>query len=161
MKFLLYLPFIVVFVGCTSKLDKPENLPMLLDNSVNPNLKISIEAFVEQPVNRLYLDSNCVKTSTGSAFDFSFTKDSSYLKFRNDKLEQALIKSKGQFLNYGIEIGQSYQDVFEIFSRLQESDVNPYIHLKDDKIEFSCCVEGNPIWVFNFENDQLKTVIFN
>ena len=161
MKFLLYLPFIVVFVGCTSKLDKPENLPMLLDNSVNPNLKISIEAFVEQPVNRLYLDSNCVKTNTESAFDFSYALDSSYLKFRNDKLEQALINSKGQFLNYGIEVGQSYQDVVATFSKLQESAMSPYIYLKDDKIEFSCCEEGSPIWIFNFENDRLKTVYFN
>lgn len=73
MKHFVLLLLILFLVACTSKLDKPENEPALLDNSVNVNLKIGIEAFIEKPENRNYLDSSCVKSNQGNYFNFTYS----------------------------------------------------------------------------------------
>lgn len=160
MKYFVLLLSILFFAACTSKLDKPENEPFLLDNSVNLNLRIGVEAFIENPENRLYLDSNCVKSNQDNYFNFIYSKDSSYIEFRNDKVYEAVIKSKGQFLNYGIEIGQNRADFEATFLRLFNRPKRPYMALTKNKIELSCCEVGQSVWVFNFENNRLKSVFF-
>ena len=92
MKYFVLLLSILFLVNCTSKLDKSENEPLMLDNSVNLNLKISVEAFIEKPENRPYLDSNCVKSNQDNHFNFFYSKDSSYIEFRDDKVYEAMLK---------------------------------------------------------------------
>ncbi len=160
MKHFVLLLLILFLVACTSKLDKPENEPALLDNSVNVNLKIGIEAFIEKPENRNYLDSSCVKSNQGNYFNFTYSKDSSYIEFRNDKVHEAVIKSKGQFLNYGIEIGQERMEFEAIFLRLFNRRRYPYMSLTKNRIELGCCEVGQSVWIFNFENQRLKSIFF-
>ncbi|MFK7946064.1 MAG: hypothetical protein AB8G11_00625 [Saprospiraceae bacterium] len=157
--FVLLLP-VLLLISCTSKLDKPENEPLMLDNAINPNLKISVEAFIENPENRTYLDANCIKSNEDSDFDFTYSKDSSYIEFRNDNVSEVVIKSKGQFLNYGIEIGQKRQDFETIFLRLFNNEKRPYMSLSKDKIELSCCQVGESVWIFNFKDNRLKSIYF-
>lgn len=160
MKYIVLLLSILFFMNCTSELDKPENQPLMLDNTVNPNLKINVDVFLESPTNKTYLDSNCIKSNENNYFDYIYSKDSSYVEFRNGKVHVTAIKSKGQFLNYGIEIGQKRQDFEAIFLRLYDNRKKPYIALKKDKIELSCCELGVAVWTFNFENNRLKSIYF-
>lgn len=160
MKYFTLLFSILFFVNCTSKLDKPENEPLMLDNAINPNLKISIEAFIENPTNRSYLDSNSIKSDDYNSLNYTYSKDSSYIQFRNAKVYEAIIKSEGQFLNYGIEIGQKRQDFENIFSQLFDRPKKPYMSLRNNKIEFGCCQVGESVWSFNFENNRLKSIYY-
>ena len=161
MKYFVLLISVLLFTNCTSKLDKPENEPLMLDNSKNTNLKINIDAFIEKSTNRIFLEANCTKSNQGNYLDFVYSKDSSYIEFKNDVVHSAEIKSKGKFLNYGIEIGQNRQDFENIFLRLFDNPKRPYMDLKKDKIELGCCEAGVSVWVFNFENNLLKSIYFS
>lgn len=158
MKNLLLFSVSLLFFACTSKLDKPELEPLLLDNSINPNLKISVAAFLEQPINRSFLDSSCIRSNKDNPYNFSYSKDSSFFEFQNDKLYNAVIKTKGQFLNYGIEIGQTRAAFRAIFHQLHNSSEQFYVSNKKDRIEISTKSSSYSTWVFHFENDLIKHI---
>lgn len=160
MKYFILLICCLFFMNCSSKLDQPENEVLLLDNSVNKNLKISVEAFIENPMNRSYLDSSCFKTKQDNDLNFIYSKDSTFITFRDDKVYRAIIQSKGNFLNYGIEIGQSREKFTAIFTQLFNREGKPYMYIKKDKVEIGCCESGSAVWSFNFEKNKLKSISF-
>ena len=82
MKYLIPMLCLIAFANCTSKLDKPEHQSLLLSMEENPNLRLSIAAFLENPTNNDYLEKHCNKVKQGSASHFIYAKDSSFLHLK-------------------------------------------------------------------------------
>ncbi len=160
MKYFFSILCLLAFANCHSKLDNPTNLPLMLDTKTNANLKISIEAFLENPVNKSFLKSECYEINQGGSFHFIYSKDSSFVHLKDDIVIETNILSKGEFLNYGIEIGQTKSDFIAHFVPFVNRTKAPYVAIQANKIEFGCCEMGKSVWTFYFNNEILKKVEF-
>ena len=160
MKYIISILSICFFVNCNSRLDKPENLPMMIDETINPNLKIAVEAFMNNPLNKEYLEKNCQKISQNRKNEWLYAKDSSFIQVHYDFPKEIHIKSVGDFLNYGIKIGQTRKEFEAIFDTFVNKEHTPYIYKQKDKIEFSETKIGEAVWTFYFENYILKSIDF-
>jgi hypothetical protein len=160
MKYFILIVSMFLFFNCHSRLDKPENLPMMIDETVNPNLKISVETFMNNPLNKEYLEKNCRKINQNRKNEWLYAKDSSFIQVYYDVAKEIHIKSVGDFLNYGFKIGQTRNDFETIFYEIEKKEHTPYIHIQKDKIEFSETKIGEAVWSFHFENDRLKSIDF-
>jgi hypothetical protein len=160
MKYFTIILSIILFVSCHSRLENPENLPLMMDNSANENLKITVNAFMNNPFNKDFLENKCTKSSQNRKFCFIYSKDDSFIQTAYDIPTEVHIISGGKFFNYGIEIGQTRAEFESIFYDLESKEKLPYINNKRDKIEFSTEIIGKSIWHFYFENGTLKIVDF-
>lgn len=160
MKYFIPIVSIFFFMNCHSRLDKPENLPMMMDKTVNQNLKISVEAFINNPLNMEYLSKDCRKISQNKKNEWLYTKDSSFVQVHYDIATEVHIKSVGDFLNYGIKIGQTRSDFETIFYQLLTKEYDPYIRIQKHQTEFSATKIAEAVWSFHFENDTLKSIDF-
>lgn len=159
MRLSLSLLLILSLTSCYSKLDKKENEPLMLDLKVNENLTIAPEAFIANAINYEFLEKECEKF-TQNANEFLYVKDSSTILIRDKKVQEVHLKSSGNFLNYGLEIGQDKTAFETTFIRLSDRNTRPFIRTNSNKIKMSCCSGTQSVWDFEFENGVLKRVDF-
>jgi hypothetical protein len=148
---------IIFLSSCYSKLDKPENVPLMLDIDVNKNLTIAPEAFLENAIDFDFLKSNCEKIIQSSN-SILYLKDSSTILIKDNIVTEVHLKSAGNFLNYSLSIGQA-KDVFEsTFIRLENRNTTPFIKNSPNLIKIGCCTSSKNVWDFEFDNGVLKQV---
>lgn len=157
MRFSFLLLCSLLLSGCYSKLDKPENEPLMLDLEVNKKLTISAEAFLVNGINYDFLKSDCKKI-VQSANSFLYVKDSSTILIKDKIVTEVHINSAGNFLNYDLSIGKSKAAFESIFIRLSDRSSTPFIKNSPNMIKIGCCTSGKKVWDFEFENGILKRI---
>jgi hypothetical protein len=155
----IFLFTLILFSSCFSKLDTPKNINKMLRPAENPKLKIAVEAFLENPINKGYLDTVCLKAKLNENV-INFTKDSTAIQLQNHRPKHVAILSKGQFLNYGLEIGMTKTEFLNTFFQLMEMKTEPYIFIQENQITLSNTNEDPNKWTFIFEKNRLKRVAF-